>query len=1227
MGKFIFVGVVALVAGLRAEIKADALVVVEAPWATIEYPRQWDPATGKGFTVKVNIKKNAEIPPQAEVTTYLDWFRAGGYGGFAAWQPGKKAEPGKTYTFNFHPKKIAEDCVRFDARAFLAPKSDWNQRTAEAHCEVQLPPPPAYLDRPTSVTFKKSYIWIEDVPPPVKVGDEFVLSVHYYLDPSDTWGPKQTRLSVTPLGPWIDNPDGKINKTRHHVSYGGSMFTQEQKVDPGEHVAEFRFRLGKSYRYNMCFFLCKFKQPDGTDWPWDWRGGTLRIVPANETFRLVPDSRGGLFAYDETPAIHLLWSEKCVAGTFVGKAVVRDVFNRIVLEKDVKLYPSRRVQRLTFPELEKRGVFSLTLTVPNFQDGRQVEEFCYFGRIPHFERRDGVDTPFGVTHVDDEELSVLAASLGFTYARHFVSWKSIQPAREKWHLKSLDCAIGANAAAGLRPWIMLNAPPAWALPAGMGRTGEFEPAPFDLTAWGDTVESLVRRYQGKLWGFEFLNEIVPGRACADPVATYVDICRVGHERVKRTDPRVLCQLAGGLWPHSFRVDLLNAGVAKYVDFLPVHYGNYESVMEAKDDLAARGFSTVRVCDNESASGMSIWNYPPEMAFEASLKQCHHVMTRWPDELCAGAQFICYFGGQADACGNWSYLLDPVSPRPCAATLAVVQNELAYAKPLAKFYLGETVAHLFEKEDRAVLFLSTPNREKVAVRLPAPQGVTVVDFQGNVTKSADGTVLTGDMPVIVRGADLPSLKLAAALHLGASHAPSALPQVVAEDAPVLKIPFRLKNFHGQRKTFSLTPQLPAWATAKTIRLALDAGEERVGALEFQVTGQKESRVRLSVAVSVDNLAAVQKPYQLFVSDSRARGNFVANGTFDDPITPWKGQGRIVSAPLPGLPKNTALELVGRGKGYVHQTSQVELPIPGATYLYAAWVKGEGMGGGSNLDEIDSKGRNKNYMKLHVWTLPDTGSKGWQYLSKKLKVGPDARKLAMTPVAQGAQGARVLYDNVQLALYRGSDFMAFAAQDRKQSSPIPLLCENQLFARNGYSFDAQNGGGVAHFSWTKEALRLTVVVEDDVMDARPVLSATGEETLAGDALALSIFPQIGPDDRPSAEQLRWYISAASPGGGSGAATVFRPKAYSMGAKAGQLCKDSSVYQVEIQRTGTQTRYDLHIPWTEIPGFAPGKGARFGCNLSLFDSDKNAQSGEFRWGAGLKDTAADCGLVTLE
>ena len=1202
----------------------------ETDWATFTYPDEWDfrAAGDKGFDVTVTLKEGAPIEGNW-LQPHLHWMRLAGYGGFQAWQnPVKKPVVGKPYTFHYKPKVNEDEVNRYAFCAYLAPNGDDKRQVCSQFVEIKLPPPPPYPEMPADCRFKKSYIKIDEQPEPVRVGEDVVLKVHYYLDPSETWGPKQTILSVTPLGPWIDNPDGVINKHRHHVSYGGGMFTKDQRIAPGDNVAEFRFKLGQAFRYNACFFLCKFKTPDGKDWPWDYRGGSLSVAPEIEVFRMYPTARGGMFYYDETPSVALVWGPTAHGKSVDAKAVVKDVLNRVVGTRTFRLNPARRVQSLAFPELKARGIFSLTVTAPGYgKNGADFEDFCYFGRIPRFERIEGRATPFGVTNVGNLDLSSLAYDMGFSTVRHFTSWSGIEPMKGKWSLGGLDAAVENNHKAGLKAWIQLHGPPSWTLPPEMGRTGEFEPAPFRLEDWGETIDFLAKRYKGKLYGFEFLNEIVPGKACKDPVKEYVEICRAGYEAAKRNDPNLVCQLAGGLWPHTFRIDCLNAGIAKYIDVLPIHYGNYEGIREAQKDLAVRGIRNVRVADNETATGYSIWNYPPDMAFEKSLAQCRYVMSRWPDELCAGADFICYFGGNGDACGNWSYMIDLTSPRPVAATLAVVQGKLAYAKPIGKFFIGETACHLFEKDGRPILFLATPGKEGVKVAVPAKGPLTVVDFQGNETK-AEGAVATGDMPVIVEGCDLEALRLHAALEVGASGSPVAFPQHTA-DIESIKLPVTVRNTYAEERAFTVSVENPKWGAASGAKVRLAPGESKTVELAFKAArgASAAGATKLGATIATDGVPSVTKPFVLYVTDSSALGNLVVNPAFDGDMKPWKGQGRQLDAPVPGDPANKALAIDGVGKGYRHHSETVKLPVPGGTYLYTAWARGYGMGGGSNLDEYGPGGKHiRNYMMLNVFAVPGTGSKGWNYYAKKFTFKPETESLAMTPVATGKEGAYAVFDNIQLSLYKGCDYVAFASADAKGASPVPLLCENMVRAENGYEWSEKNVAGVARFTWSKESLVFEATVEDDAMDARPVVGEGGEETLKGDAVALCLFPRIGPDGHPESEQMRWYISKASPGGGSGATTVFRPKKYAMGAKSGQLCKDSSVYSVDISRAGTLTKYRLTIPWAEIPGFTPAKGASFGCNVVLTDADGGERRCSVVWGGGLKDDSADCGLVTL-
>ena len=1078
-----------------------------------------------------------------------------------------------------------------------------------------------YPERPKSVTFKKSYIWLEEAPKETRAGDDLVVRIHYQLDPSDTWGDKPTQMMCMPLGPWIDNPDGVVNKKRQHVGYPG-LGVQHKPVEPGDHVIEFRYRLQKTFRYNGCSFLCKFKQPDGKDWPWEWRGGGMKVIKESDTFYLEPTALGGLFKYGEVPEIRIGWGPKASSAKS-GRLAVRDVNGKTVLEKDVACAPGRKEQTVALEGIKVRGCFSATLSV----DG-VGEDYCYFATVPKFERIEGRSTPFGVTNIYDEDFAKIASSLGFSFTRLFTTWKGLETDPGNWHFEGMDKTIALNSRNGLRPWICLYAPPAWALPEGMWQAG-FEPSPFDLKAWANAVTKIGTRYRDTLWGFEWLNEIVPGNKCKDPVKEYVAICRAGYQAAKAVNPKFVCQLAGGLWPHNYRIDCLNAGVGEWVDVLPVHYSTYEGVLEAKEDLAVRGVRKVRVADNETASGMSVWNMDAKSTLAKSIGQCRHVMTRWPDELCAGAVFICYFGGSGDPCGNWSYMIDAKSPRPVAVTLGVVQNKIGYAKAVGKFFVDGLPVQLFERDGKAIAFVCSPGKDGVEVALPAKGAALVTDYLGNESQAAGGKVKAGDMPVIVEGLDLDQMKLHAALRVGASKLPAAEPQVVVDASEKMAVPVEVRNPYPDARTFTLTPSAAAWGGGKSVTVSLKPRESK--SLELYYSPNAGAKIpgmtKLSVAVATKGVKPVEKPFLLYAIDPNAIGNLVRNGGFEKGGEAWGGKNPVVDAP-DGSGK--ALLFAGAGKGkYKSAWQSIELPVPGQSYLYTCWMWGDRQGGGSNLGESFSDGtKSKTYYMPAVFSMGAQGSSGWRLMVKRFDSKANTKGLALTPVAEGT--GKTYYDNVSLSLYRGTDFAAFAAKKggAGEASPIPLCCDNQVRSDGGYAWSPANLSGIASLSWDESGLMFTCEVKDDKSAPKAIVSsaATGDEALKGDALALALFPKVGADGKPEDAQLRWYMSLASPGGGSGATTLFRPKAYSLGLKSGQLAKDSSVYQVSFRRAGDRTVYDLKIPWSEIPGFSPAKGASFGMSLVLFDSDGAQGLGRMVWGAELGDGASGCGIVTL-
>ena len=585
---------------------------------------------------------------------------------------------------------------------------------------------------------------------------------------------------------------------------------------------------------------------------------------------------------------------------------------------------------------------------------------------------------------------------------------------------------------------------------------------------------------------------------------------------------------------------------------------------------------------------------------------------------------------------------------------MLQGKLAYARPVGKFYLGSTVVHLFEgeggraiavvrapgadsettfgKTGKATGYKRDPSKKGREIRFPAKGALRVTDFQGGVTAAKGGAFFAGDMPVIVEGADLDALSMHAVLLPGSSAVPVETPPcAVTAGGETLPVPLRLFNPYRAKKTFTVSCAALGWASSRPVKVTLAPGERRVEEFALRPTGKLPAAATLVFTVASEGLPSVEQPCRLTIVDPTSIGNLLLNGDMSEGATGkkpahWNGIGTLED--VPGEPGNRALRFLGGGQGAYRSSGQVvKIPVPGETYLYTAWVWSDRMGAGSNVNEDLEGGGVRKWTMPRIFSTPMSGTGHWRFLAKQFETKEDTRSLGLAPVAHGEKGGSVYYDNVSLSLYKGSDFVCFARREgAKADCPVPLLCDNQIQSEGGYAWTPKNLAGKAFFSWDAEALRFRAEVEDDALAPRPVVSASGEETLAGDAIALCLFPRTGPDG-PENDQLRWYLSKASPGGGSGACTVFRPAAFSLGAKSGQLAKDSSVYEVSIERQGTKTVYDLRIPWAEIPGFTPAVGATMGCNLILYDSDgPGAARGRMTWGAGLKPGPGDCALITL-
>ena len=276
--------------------------VKDFPWCKVDLP---DSVTG-GTKFQITVTPKKTLPDGCNLSIHMHHTKGNGqWAGLYEWRPSQNVKtPGQPLTFTFNAK-TGSDCKDLCPMMFVAPGGDFGKKLKEfdvnlgkiaysggaggaaagggaKSAQAQKTAASNYPAKPASVTFKKSFIWLEEAPKPTRAGENLTLRIHYKLDPSDTWGDKPTQMMCMPLGPWIDNPDGKYNTKRMPVGYPG-LWVQHKSVEVGDHVIEFSFKLGKTFRYNGCSFLCKFKQPNGADWPWEWRGGGMTVIKESES--------------------------------------------------------------------------------------------------------------------------------------------------------------------------------------------------------------------------------------------------------------------------------------------------------------------------------------------------------------------------------------------------------------------------------------------------------------------------------------------------------------------------------------------------------------------------------------------------------------------------------------------------------------------------------------------------------------------------------------------------------------------------------------------------------------------------------------------------------------------------------------------------------------------------------------------------------------------------------
>jgi hypothetical protein len=211
------------------------------------------------------------------------------------------------------------------------------------------------------------------------------------------------------------------------------------------------------------------------------------------------------------------------------------------------------------------------------------------------------DNPFGVNtfleqevELEKRELSVqMIADVGFHWIRQEFPWEDIEISAKgdfwdhKWEQdawEKYDHIVDLADRYDLEIIARLSNPPAWSRAQG-NEAGAFAP-PDNLDDYGDFVEAVVRRYQGRIHHYQIWNEpnIYPewGERPVSP-EEYTELLKIGYTRVKEVCPE--CIVISGalaqtipLGPRDlndfvFLQRMYDAGAGDYFDVLAMQgYG-------------------------------------------------------------------------------------------------------------------------------------------------------------------------------------------------------------------------------------------------------------------------------------------------------------------------------------------------------------------------------------------------------------------------------------------------------------------------------------------------------------------------------------------------------------------------------------------------------------------------------------------------------------------------------
>ena len=157
-----------------------------------------------------------------------------------------------------------------------------------------------------------------------------------------------------------------------------------------------------------------------------------------------------------------------------------------------------------------------------------------------------------------------------------VSWADLQPGPKDWRFSRLDSLVALAHSHHVAVYLTLGRTPRWASSRPLERSayGEGEQSPpSDIALWTVYVDTLSKRYKGRIAAYELWNEPnVPG-FFSGSIEDLVAMARVAYSTIKRADPMALVispSPAGGAKGVEWLSRYLVSGGAEVTDAIGFH---------------------------------------------------------------------------------------------------------------------------------------------------------------------------------------------------------------------------------------------------------------------------------------------------------------------------------------------------------------------------------------------------------------------------------------------------------------------------------------------------------------------------------------------------------------------------------------------------------------------------------------------------------------------------------